>query len=53
MNLKQLVQYAFTLENGTRPVKLRHMTVDTGEDPSGYLNATLSVSTFSLASNGK
>jgi hypothetical protein len=53
VNVKQLVRYAYALENGSRPVKLRHMTVDTGSDLSGYLNAVLSVSTFTVLASSK
>lgn len=49
VNIRQLVRYAFQLENGTRPVKLRNLLIDTHSDLSGYLDATLSVSAFSLA----
>ncbi len=48
VNIKQIVRYAFSLENGQRPVKLRNLLIDTKGDPSGYLDATLSVSAFSM-----
>jgi hypothetical protein len=48
VNIRQLVRYAFSLENGTRPVKLRYLSVDTGNETTGYLNATISVSAFSV-----
>ena len=46
VNIKQIARYAFSLENGQRAVKLRNLTIDTKEDPSGYLDATLALSTF-------
>lgn len=48
VNIKQLVRYAFHLENSSRPVKLRNMTIDTAGDPNGYLDATFAVSAFTL-----
>ena len=53
VNIKQVVRYAFQLESGHRPVKLRNLTIDTQMDPSGYLNATLAVSAFKLATTEK
>ncbi|MBC7692461.1 MAG: hypothetical protein H7222_11920 [Methylotenera sp.] len=47
VNIKQVVRYAVGLENGSRPVKLRNLTIDTQPDLSGYLDATLAVSAFS------
>ena len=48
VNVKQLAKFAFFVENGGRPVKLRSLTVDAEADESGYLNATLAVSGFSF-----
>lgn len=48
VNIRQVVRLAYFLENGGRPVKLLNMMVDTKEDPTGYMDATLSVSTFTL-----
>ncbi|MBI2711854.1 MAG: hypothetical protein HYX41_03165 [Bdellovibrio sp.] len=48
VNLKQIVRYAFMLESGQRPVKLRNLTIDTKGDHSGYLDASLAVSAFTL-----
>lgn len=53
VNIKQVVRYAFQLESGRRPVKLRNLTIDTQMDPSGYLNATLAVSAFKLVTTEK
>lgn len=47
-NIRQIVKFAQTLETGSRPVKVRNLTIDTIPDGSGYLDATLSVSAFSL-----
>lgn len=48
VSIKQVVRYAFFLENGQRPVKLRHLAIDTKNDPAGYLDAVLSVSAFTI-----
>lgn len=53
VNVRQLVKYTFSIENGTRPVKLRNLQIESQEDASGYLDATLSVSTFSLLPTNK
>lgn len=50
VNIRQVVRLAYTLENGARPVKLRNLSIDTKSDPAGYLDATLSVSAFSMVS---
>jgi hypothetical protein len=48
VTIKQVVKYAFQLENGSRPVKMRNISINTNADPEGYMDATLSVSGFSL-----
>ena len=48
VNIKQITRFAFMLESGQRPVKLRNLTIDTKSDRSGYLDATLAVSAFTL-----
>lgn len=48
VNIKQVVRFAYHLEHGTLPVKVRNMVVDTGNDPEGYVDATYSVSAFAL-----
>jgi type II secretory pathway component PulM len=45
-NIRQVIKLAYNLENGMRPVKVRSISIDTGADPSGFLDATLSVSAF-------
>lgn len=52
-NIKQIVRFAFFAENGARPVKLRNLSIDTKNDPSGYMDATLSLSAFSLKQSEK
>src|SRR5205085_772836 len=44
VSIKQVVRYAFSLENGSKPIKLRHLSIDTKGDPEGYMDATLSIS---------
>ncbi len=46
ISIKQLVNFVSALESGRRPVKLRNLLIDTQDDPSGYLNATLALSSF-------
>lgn len=48
INIRQAVRYAQNLQSGPRPVKLRGLTIDTQPDASGYLDVTLSLSTFAL-----
>lgn len=48
VNLRQVVRFAFALDSGTRPVKTRNLLVDTQGDPAGYMDATLSISAFTL-----
>ena len=48
VNIKQAIQYALSLENGQRPVKLRNLTIDTKNTQDGYLDVTLAVSGFTL-----
>ncbi len=50
VSIKQIVRFTYALENGTRPAKLRNLTIDTKNDPAGYLDATLAISGFTLAS---
>lgn len=46
ITIRQLVRFAFALESGSRPIKLRNLIVDTKNDPSGYLDVTYSLSGF-------
>lgn len=46
--VRQIVRFALGLETGTRPVKVRTLTVDTGGDLGGYMDASLSLSAFSI-----
>jgi len=46
VSIKQVVNFAVALESGARPVKLRNLQIDTKADPTGYMDATLSVSGF-------
>ena len=48
VNIKQITRFAFMLESGHRPVKLKNLTIDTKSDRSGHLDATLAVSAFTL-----
>jgi type II secretory pathway pseudopilin PulG len=48
INIKQLTQFAFQLENSKRIVKIRNLSVDTKNDPTGYLEAVFAVSGLSI-----
>ena len=49
INIKQAVRYAFNLEHGARPVKLRNLSIETKSDNPGYVDAVLAVSAFTPA----
>ncbi len=49
VNIKQVIRFINSLENGSRPVKLRALSIDTKNEATGYLDAVLSISGFSLA----
>lgn len=46
INVRQLVKATFALEHGARPARVKKIVVDAEPDLSGYLSATLLVSTF-------
>ena len=48
INLKQMVRFLFQMENGKRPVKVRNLSIETHADQSGYMDATIQVSAFTL-----
>ncbi len=48
VSIKQVIQYALSVENGPRLVKTRGLSIRTKLDPTGYLDATLSFSGFIL-----
>ncbi len=48
VSIRQVVKLAFQLESGARPIKVRHISIDTQADPKGYLNAKLAISAFTL-----
>lgn len=52
-NIRQLVRFAFQLEGADRPVKLRNLALDTQAGASGYLDAVLSVSAFTVSASAK
>lgn len=47
VSIKQVIGFAFHLENGSQPVKIRKMHIDTKDD-QGYLDASLTVSAFTI-----
>jgi len=47
VNIRQLVRYAFYLENGIRPIKLKHLKISR-KDSNGNLAATLYISAFTF-----
>ncbi len=48
VNIKQIVHYMVSLENGQRPVKIRNLLIDNKGEPTGYLDANLAISGFTL-----
>lgn len=48
INLRQLSKFAANLESGLKPIKIRAMQVDAKPDGSAWLDATISVSAFSM-----
>jgi hypothetical protein len=48
VNIKQVVAYAVSLENGQRPTKIRNFSIETNADPTGYMDASFAVSGFTL-----
>jgi hypothetical protein len=48
INISQLVRFIFQMETGARAIKLRNLNIETHADESGYLDATLQISSFSL-----
>lgn len=50
VNVKKLVRFAFNLENGGRPVKLRNLKIESKSEPNGvlkgFVDATFVVSVF-------
>jgi hypothetical protein len=48
ITVRQAIKFAFGLESGSRPVKVRNLIIDTHADPEGYIDATLAVSGFSV-----
>jgi hypothetical protein len=53
VSIKNVVRYAFGLETGQRPIKLKDLKIDTKADPAGYMDATLTISGFNLKETGK
>jgi hypothetical protein len=53
VSIRQVVNFAFGLETADKPVKVRTLSIDTNADPTGYMDATLSVSAFSLVASTK
>jgi hypothetical protein len=51
VTLRQVIKFAFGLESGGRPVKIRNLVIDTHADPEGYIDANLSVSAFSVVAD--
>jgi hypothetical protein len=52
VTIRQIVRFAFMLESGGRPFKVRNLKIDTKADPTGYMDAQLAVSGFTVASSG-
>ncbi len=48
VSIKQIVRFLNMVETSARPVKVRNLLIDAKNDPSGYLDAEIAVSGFSL-----
>lgn len=48
IDIRKLTRFAFNLENGTRPAKVRSLSVNTNNNPEGYIDASLTFSGFTL-----
>ena len=48
VSVKQVIHYAYGLETGARPIKVKNLKIDTHSDSTGYMDATLSISAFTL-----
>ncbi|MBL7715334.1 MAG: type II secretion system protein M [Bdellovibrionales bacterium] len=48
IDIRKLTRFAFNLENGNRPAKIRALTVNTGGTPDGYIDASVTFSGFTL-----
>jgi hypothetical protein len=53
VNVKQVLSYAVSLENGPRPAKIRNLAISTAGDPAGYMDAKFAVSGFTMVVNSK
>lgn len=53
VNIKQVINYAVSLENGQRPTKIRNLEIKTKGDPTGYMDAAFAVSGFTMVVNSK
>jgi type II secretory pathway component PulM len=50
VNVKQLQKFLYEVENKGHPIKIRNLKIETEADQSGYLNATVAISYFTLPS---
>ncbi len=48
VSIKQIVRLAVQIETGVRPVKIRHIAIDTHADPGGYMDAKMALSLFNV-----
>lgn len=46
VTIRNIVSLAYEIESYSKPIRIRKMEVDTGSDPSGYMNAKLLISGF-------
>jgi hypothetical protein len=51
VTLSQVTDFSFSIEHGSRPVKIRNLEIDTEMNPEGYLSAKISVSTYEMESD--
>lgn len=48
VNIKQMTKIAFEIENGSAPIRLRRLEMETRPDQSGYLSAKLFISAYKI-----
>lgn len=48
VSIRQIVRLAVQIETGLRPVKVRHVDIDTHADMAGYMDAKLALSLFNV-----
>lgn len=48
VNIKQMTQIAFGIENGSHPIRLRRLEIETRPDQTGFITAKLHLSSYKI-----